>query len=74
MKLTELKRGEEAKIIKIGNLGALKKRFIELGITSGEKIKFERTAPLGDPCQYIIKNTAIAMRKQDVENIVIERI
>ncbi len=73
MKLTELKRGEKAKIIKIGKIGDLKKRLVDMGVTSGETIKLERDAPLGDPQQYIIKGTGIAIRKEDAQNIEVEK-
>lgn len=73
MKLTDLKRGEKAKIIKIGKIGDLKKRLVDMGVTSGEIIKLERDAPLGDPQQYIIKGTGIAIRKEDARNIEVER-
>ncbi len=73
MKLTELKRGESAKIVKIGRIGELKKRLVDMGITSGEVIKLERNAPLGDPQEYIIKGTGIAIRKEDAQNIEISK-
>ncbi len=73
MKLTELSRGEEGKIVKIGKIGELKKRLSDMGVTSGEVIKFERNAPLGDPQEYNIKGTNIAIRKKDAENIIIEK-
>ena len=73
MKLTELKRGESAKIVRIGKIGQLKKRLVDMGITAGETIKLERNAPLGDPQEYIIKGTGIAIRKEDAQNIEISR-
>lgn len=73
MKLTELQRGESATIKKIGKIGELKRRLIDMGITSGETIKLERNAPLGDPQEYIVKNTGIAIRKEDASNIEVER-
>lgn len=72
MKLCELKRGEKARIVKIGKLGELKKRLVDMGVTSGEIIKLERDAPLGDPQEYIIKSTGIAIRKEDANNIEVE--
>ncbi|MBN1469389.1 MAG: ferrous iron transport protein A [Fusobacteriaceae bacterium] len=73
MKLTELKKGEEAKIVKINKSGELKKRLSDIGVTSGESISFKRNAPLGDPQQYFIKGNNIALRKIDAENIIIEK-
>lgn len=74
MKLTELKRGECAKIEKIGNIGELKKRLIDLGINAGQIIKLERSAPLGDPQEFRIKGNSIAIRKKDAENIIVDKI
>lgn len=74
MKLTELKRGESGRIVKIGKIGELKKRLIDMGVTTGEVIKFERNAPLGDPQEYRVKSTGIAIRKEDALKIEIERI
>lgn len=73
MKLTELKKGEEAKIIKIASKGELKKRLSDIGVTSGEIIRFERNAPMGDPQQFFIKGNNIAIRKIDADNIIIEK-
>ena len=43
-----------------------------MGVTNGEIIKLERNAPLGDPQEFIVKSTNIAIRKQDAQNIEIE--
>lgn len=74
MKLCDLKNGEKAKIIKIGRIGELKKRLVDMGVTTGEIIKLERNAPLGDPQEYIVKATGIAIRKEDAKNIEVEKI
>lgn len=74
MKLCNLQRGQKAKIIKIGKVGELKKRLVDMGVTTGSIIKMERSAPLGDPQEYILKNTGIAIRREDGHNIEVERI
>lgn len=74
MKLTELQKGEMGKITKIENIGELKKRLIDLGISPGQIIKFERNAPLGDPQEFRINGNSIAIRKEDAKNILIEKI
>ena len=74
MKLCDLKNGEKAKIIKIGRIGELKKRLVDMGVTAGEIIKLERNAPLGDPQEYIVKATGVAIRKEDAKNIEVEKI
>lgn len=72
MKLTELNQGQTATIVKIGKIGELKKRLVDMGVTTGEVIKLERNAPLGDPQEFIIKASNIAIRKQDAQNIEIK--
>ena len=72
MKLTELKRGESAVIKRIGNVGELKKRLIDLGINSGQIKQLERNAPLGDPQEFRINGNSIAIRKKDADNIEVE--
>ena len=74
MKLCDFKNGERAKIVKIGRIGELKKRLVDMGVTAGEIIKLERNAPLGDPQEYIVKATGIAIRKEDAKNIEVEKI
>lgn len=74
MKLCDLKNGERAKIVKIGRIGELKKRLVDMGVTAREIIKLERNAPLGDPQEYIVKATGIAIRKEDAKNIEVEKI
>lgn len=74
MKLCDLKNGEKAKIVKIGRIGELKKRLVDMGVIAGEIIKLERNAPLGDPQEYIVKATGIAIRKEDAKNIEVEKI
>lgn len=73
MKLSELKKGEEAIIIKIESAGELKRRLHDFGVNSGETIRFKRNAPLGDPQQYYIKGNNVAIRKVDAENILVEK-
>ena len=74
MNLSELQKGDTAKIIKVGKLGELKKRLVEMGITTGEIIKFDRNAPLGDPQEFLVKENGISIRKEDSRNIEIELI
>ena len=45
-----------------------------MGVTAGEIVKLERNAPLGDPQEYIVKGTGIAIRKEDAKNIEVEKV
>lgn len=60
-----LQPGQRGVIVRIGGMGALRRRFIEMGIVKGETILIERSAPLGDPIEYFIKGYHLALRKEE---------
>ncbi|MDL1912761.1 ferrous iron transport protein A [Chloroflexi bacterium CFX6] len=64
-----LRPGQRAVIVKINGNGALRRRFVEMGIVKGETILFERHAPLGDPVEYFIKGYHLALRKEEAAHI-----
>lgn len=69
MNLTELKKGEIGVIKKIKIEKGLKKRLVDMGVINGTTIFFERTAPLGDPLEFRVIDSSIAIRKEDAVNI-----
>ncbi|NLK66902.1 MAG: ferrous iron transport protein A [Campylobacteraceae bacterium] len=72
MKISELKAGDTAKITNIANKGELKKRLADMGVVTGAIVEYKRSAPLGDPIQFIVKQSGIAIRKCDAEHIDVE--
>jgi len=43
----ELRAGESGKIVKMGTIGPLKRRLMDMGVLVGEEVKVEKIAPLG---------------------------
>ncbi len=72
--LKDLKVGETAKIVKFLKKNQLMKRLTDLGATSNEKIVVKKIAPLGDPIDVEIRGFHISIRKEDAENILVEKI
>lgn len=64
-----LQPGQRATILRINGAGALRRRFIEMGIVKGETILIERNAPLGDPVEYFIKGYHLALRREEAAQI-----
>ena len=64
-----LRPGQQAVINRINGAGALRRRFIEMGIVKGETIRIERHAPLGDPIEYFVKGYHLALRKEEAAQI-----
>lgn len=67
--LRDLKIGESAVIARVGTSGALKQRFMDMGITKGVEVKVIKIAPLGDPIEIEIRGYNLSIRKSDAENI-----
>ncbi|MDW7971735.1 MAG: FeoA family protein [Thermodesulfovibrio sp.] len=72
MRLSELKVGQKAKIISINTRGIIKKRLMDMGVLSGELLKVEKVAPLGDPIDIVIKNYHLSLRKSEAQEIEVE--
>ena len=68
----DLSVGETGSIAKIGTVGALKQRFMDMGITKGTEIKIIKIAPLGDPIEIELRGYNLSIRKEDAENILIK--
>jgi ferrous iron transport protein A len=72
MNLSMLKRGEKGRITKIGAVGPLKRRLMDMGVLVGEEVRMEKVAPLGDPVEVVIKNYSLSLRKKEAEGISVE--
>ncbi|MDD4394016.1 MAG: FeoA family protein, partial [Desulfobacterales bacterium] len=51
MKLSEMKKGQRATIVRVGGIGALRRRVLEMGMGKGVEIYVEKYAPLKDPLE-----------------------
>ena len=71
-RLSELKRGEGGKIVKIGGGGPIRRRLLDMGLVSGSDIVMERVAPLGDPIEIKVKGYNLSLRKEEAANICVE--
>lgn len=72
MNLAKLKPGERGRITKIGSIGPIKRRLMDMGVLVGEEVKVEKIAPLGDPIEVTIKNYSLSLRKKEAEGISVE--
>lgn len=58
-----------AKVIKIHSNNTSKQRLLDLGLVEGTIIKVLRKSAWGDPTAYIIRDTCIALRCEETQNI-----
>ena len=69
MKLSELKTGERAVVVKVYGHGSFRKRIIEMGFVKGNKVKVILNAPLRDPIEYEIIGYKISLRREEASKI-----
>lgn len=69
MKLSELKTGEIGVISKIGGHGSFRKRLIEMGFISGQRVEAILNAPLKDPIEYEILGYKVSLRREEAKLI-----
>ena len=72
MNLASLQPGQTGKITKIGALGPLKRRLMDMGVLVGEVVRVEKIAPLGDPIEITVKAYKLSLRKREAEGILVQ--
>ena len=71
-RLSDLKEGEKARVIRLQNGNEIKRRLQDIGVIPGTIIKCVLKSPLGDPVCYLIKGALIAIRNEDSDKITVE--
>ena len=64
--------GETVKVLRLNGEGALKRRLMDMGLTSGVEVYIRKVAPLGDPVEITVRGYELSLRKADAEMIEIE--
>ena len=71
-RLSNLKTGEKATIVKVLGYGAFRKRVVEMGFVRGHEVEVLLNAPLHDPIKYKILNYEVSLRRSEADLIEVE--
>lgn len=69
MTLMDLKPGQIAKVSSFNTQGVIRKRLLDMGITTGVELKLVKIAPLGDPIQIEVRGYDLSLRKSEAKCI-----
>ncbi len=69
MRLSELKIGEKAIVVKVLGRGAFRKRIIEMGFVRGQEVVAELNAPMRDPIKFKIMDYEVSLRRSEANLI-----
>ena len=74
MTLDKLRVGVPAVITKVGGEGALRCRFLDMGIIPKTKITVSKVAPLGDPIEIRLRDYTMTLRMEDAGKIEVRKL
>lgn len=72
MTLRDLKPGQSGVVASIGEKGPLRRRIMDMGITTGATITVIKVAPLGDPIEVRVRGYELSLRKDEAKQIEIK--
>ncbi len=70
--LSELKKGEGGRVMRITAKNPVRRRILEMGVTPGTDICVQGIAPLGDPMEILVKGYHLSLRKGEAACILVE--
>ena len=69
MKLSELHTGESGYIVKVNGHGGFRKRVVEMGFVTGQKVDVLHNAPMKDPVEYRVMGYEVSLRHSEADMI-----
>ena len=72
MTIDDLKIGQSGTIDKVGGEGALRLRFLDMGLITGTAVKLQKIAPMGDPIQIQVRGYELTIRREDARHITLK--
>ena len=72
MTIDDLKIGQSGTIAAVGGEGALRLRFLDMGLIPGTKVQLQKIAPMGDPIQIQVRGYELTIRREDAGKITLQ--
>ena len=72
MTIDDLKIGQTGTIAQVGGEGALRLRFLDLGLIPGTRVTLQKVAPMGDPIQIQVRGYELTIRREDAAKITLK--
>ncbi|MDR1699374.1 MAG: ferrous iron transport protein B [Prevotellaceae bacterium] len=69
MRLSDLKTGDKAVVVKVLGHGGFRKRIIEMGFVRGKTVEVLLNAPLRDPIKYKVMDYEVSLRRNEAQKI-----
>lgn len=72
MTLDQLQAGQVGTVRKVGGEGAIRRRLMDMGLVRGVDVEMVKSAPMGDPVEYLLRGYHLSLRKSEASMVEIE--
>lgn len=69
--LNDIEVGERAVVEELKTSGAMRRRLLDIGLSSGAVVECVGRSPMGDPSAYLIRGAVIAIRARDCCGVIV---
>lgn len=71
--LNELNPGQTAVVEELKTKGSIRRRLLDIGLVRNTMVECVGRSPAGDPTAFLIRVAVIAIRSEDLKDIVVRR-
>jgi DtxR family Mn-dependent transcriptional regulator len=72
MPLSDVPVGGSGTVKKVGGEAKLRRRLLDMGVTTGADVTVTGVAPLGDPIEVKVRNYNLTLRREEAAHITVE--
>lgn len=72
MNLDELRPGQRGRVAGLRLAGPIRRRLRDMGLVEGAELLCLGRSPLGDPALYLLRGSAMALRRSEGQQIEVE--
>lgn len=69
--LNELNPGQTAVVEELKTRGSIRRRLLDIGLVRDTMVECVGRSPAGDPTAFLIRGAVIAIRSEDLKDIVV---
>lgn len=74
MTLFDCAINEKVKVVYLDGERSIRKRLIDMGITTNTVLHIKKIAPLGDPIEIHLRGYELSLRKDEAKKIIVEKV
>lgn len=74
MTLFDCQVGEKAEVIQVSGERSIRKRLIDMGITTRTILVIRKVAPMGDPIEIRCRGYELSLRKEEAKKVEVRKV